>query len=129
MFRKSIAALALLVAGVIGDTALHAQAPTADSPVYLIAHVQVTEPNGWTEYLKALPATLAPFHAKTLARAVPITMDSSTPPAGATAIIVFDNYEELRKWWNSPAYQAIVPLREKSAKTVVYAVPGLPPAN
>jgi hypothetical protein len=26
------------------------------------------------------------------------------------------------------AYQAIIPLREKSAKTIVYAVPGLPPA-
>ena len=27
-----------------------------------------------------------------------------------------------------PAYQAIIPLREKSAKTIAYALPGMPPS-
>jgi hypothetical protein len=25
--------------------------------------------------------------------------------------------DDLKAWWNSPPYQAIIPLREKSAKT------------
>jgi uncharacterized protein (DUF1330 family) len=36
--------------------------------------------------------------------------------------------EDVKAFWNSPAYQAIIPLREKSAKTRVYAVQGMPPS-
>jgi uncharacterized protein (DUF1330 family) len=44
-------------------------------------------------------------------------------------ILAFNSMDDLKAWWNSPAYQAIIPLREKSAKSVVYALPGLPASN
>jgi uncharacterized protein (DUF1330 family) len=56
-------------------------------------------------------------------------VDASTLPAGSTVILAFNSMDDLKAWWNSPAYQAIVPLREKSAKTVAYALPGMPPSN
>ena len=76
-----------------------------------------------------MPATLAPYHVKTLSRAAPVALDASTPPAGSTVILAFNSMDDLKAWWNSPAYQAIIPLREKSAKTVAYALPGQPPQN
>jgi uncharacterized protein (DUF1330 family) len=112
--------------GVAGGSFLRAQ--TAVPPAYLIAEVQVTDPDGWKQYLAALPATLAPFHEKTLARSPAVALDASTPPSGAVAILAFNSMDDLKAWWNSPAYQAIIPLREKSAKTRVYAVQGLPPS-
>ena len=127
MFRKFAVAIALLAIGGIGGAVLHAQ--TAAAPAYLIAHVQVTDPDGWKQYITALPATLAPYHVKTLARAPAVVLDSSTPPAGSTVILAFNSMDDLKAWWNSPAYQAIIPLREKSAKSVVYALPGLPASN
>jgi len=127
MFRKFAVAIAMLGIGGIGGAVLHAQ--TAAAPAYLIAHVQVTDPDGWKQYITALPGTLAPYHVKTLARAQPATLDASTPPAGSTVILAFNTMDDLKAWWNSPAYQAIVPLREKSAKTVAYALPGLPASN
>jgi uncharacterized protein (DUF1330 family) len=127
MFRKFAVAIALLAIGGVGGAVLHAQ--TAAAPAYLIAHVQVTDADGWKQYLAALPATLAPYHVKTLVRAQPVALENSTPPAGATAILAFNSMDDLQAWWNSPAYKAIVPLREKSAKTIVYALPGLPASN
>ena len=97
-------------------------------PAYLIAHVQVTDPEGWKQYVTALPATLAPYHVKTLARAPAVPLDASTPPAGSSVILAFNSMDDLKAWWNSPAYQAIIPLREKSAKTIAYALPGMPPS-
>ena len=102
--------------------------PPAPVPAYLVAHVQVTDPEGWKQYIAALPGTLAPYHVKTLARAPAVSVDASTPPAGSTVILAFSSMDDLKAWWNSPPYQAIIPLREKSAKTIVYALPGLPPA-
>jgi uncharacterized protein (DUF1330 family) len=127
MLRKMTFAIVLLAAGAIGAAVLHAQ--TAAAPAYLIAHVQITDQDGWKQYITALPGTLAPYHVKTLARAAPVAMDASTPPGGSTVILAFNSMDDLKAWWNSPAYQAIIPLREKSAKTVVYALPGQPPQN
>jgi len=129
MLRKFIVASVLAIA--IGGVTLaqNVTPPSATpAPAYLIAHVQVTDPEGWKQYLTALPGTLAPYHVKVLARAPGVAVDASTPPAGSTAILAFNSMDDLKAWWNSPAYQAIIPLREKSAKTIVYAVPGLPPA-
>ena len=83
-------------------------------------------PDTWKQYLAALPGTMAPYKTRTLARANPVAVDSSTPPAGSLVIIAFNNMEDVKAFWNSPAYQAIIPLREKSAKTRAYAVEGMP---
>jgi uncharacterized protein (DUF1330 family) len=127
MLKKSIiVATTALAIGGAGGAFLHAQ--TAVPPAYLIARVQVTDPDGWKPYVTALPATLAPYHVKTLARAPGVALDASTPPAGSTVILAFNSMDDLKAWWNSPAYQAIIPLREKSAKSIVYALPGMPPS-
>ena len=127
-FKTSIiTGIVALAIGGAGGAFLHAQ--TAVAPAYLIAHVQVSDQDGWKQYLAALPGTLAPYHVKTLARAPAVALDSSTPPAGGTVILAFNSMDDLKAWWNSPAYQAIIPLREKSAKSIVYALPGLPPSN
>ena len=127
MFRKLAVAIALLAIGGVGGAVLHAQ--TAAAPAYLIAHVQVTDADGWKQYIAALPGTMAPYHVKTLSRAQPVALDASMPPVGSTVILAFNSMDDLKAWWNSPAYQAIIPLREKSAKSVVYALPGLPASN
>jgi uncharacterized protein (DUF1330 family) len=102
---------------------LHAQ---AKPPAYIIAEVQVTDADTWKQYVAALPGTLAPYKTRTLVRANPVALDNSVPPAGSLVIIAFNNMDDVKAFWNSPAYQAIIPLREKSAKTRVYAVEGMP---
>ena len=126
MLKKSvIIAVAALVLGGVA-VAQQMAPPQAAAPAYLIAHVQVTDPEGWKQYVTALPGTLAPYHVKTLARSPAVPLDASTPPAGSTVILAFNSMDDLKAWWNSPAYQAIIPLREKSAKTIAYALPGMP---
>jgi len=98
-----------------------------NAPAYLIDHLEVNDPDGFKQYLTALPATLEPYHVRTLARASAVAADASTPPAGNTVILAFNSMDDLHAWLNSPAYHAIIPLREKSAKTIAYALPGLPP--
>lgn len=125
--RLQFAAVAVGAAifGVCGGAFLHAQ--TATPPAYLIAEVQVSDPDTFKQYVAALPATLAPYKVRTLTRGTPVAVDASTPPAGSYVILAFNSMDDLKAWWDSPAYQAIIPLREKSAKTRAFAVPGLPP--
>lgn len=46
------------------------------------------------------------------------------PPDGAV-ILRFDTVEEARDWYNSPQYQAVVPLRLKSADYRSFIIEGL----
>jgi len=129
-YKAAIALVAVAVGativGAVGGTFLHAQ--TAVPPAYIIAEVQVTDPDIWKQYLAVLPGTLEPYKTRTLVRAVPVALDSSTPPAGTLVVIAFNSMDDVKAFWNSPAYQAIIPLREKSSKTRVYAVQGVPPS-
>jgi len=121
-YTVAMALLAGIGAGVVAVKGLHAQ---AKPPAYIIAEVQVTDADTWKQYLAALPGTLAPYKTRTLARANPVALDTSAPPAGSLVIIAFNNMEDVKAFWNSPAYQAIIPLRNKSAMTRVYAVEGV----
>ncbi len=122
-FAVALAVVTGFGLGAVAVQGLHAQ---AKPPAYLLAEVQVTDPDTWKQYIAALPGTLAPYKTRTLARANPVALDNSAPPAGSLVIIAFNNMEDVKAFWNSPAYQAIIPLREKSAKTRVYAVEGMP---
>ena len=122
-YTVAVALLAGIGVGAVAVNGLHAQ---TKPPAYVIAEVQVTDADTWKQYQAALPGTLAPYKTRTLARANPVALDNSTPPAGSLVIIAFNNMEEVKAFWNSPAYQAIIPLREKSAMTRIYAVEGVP---
>jgi len=124
---KEAAKLVLvLIAGIaIGAVAIPVlKAQPAAHPAYIVAEVHVTDPPGFSEYVKQLPATLAPYHAKTLARGLPDAREG-TPPDGSVVILAFDSLKDANDWYLSPAYQAIIPLRLKSATTRAYILDGL----
>ena len=125
--RLAALAAAFASVGAVGGAFLHAQTTTT-APAYIIAELQVTDPDTFKQYAQALPATFAPYKVRTLSRAAPVSLDGSTPPAGIVAVFAFNSMDDIKAFWDSPAYQAIIPLREKSAKTRAYALPGVPPS-
>ena len=48
------------------------------------------------------------------------------PPNGMV-VIAFDSVEKLREWYDSPAYAAIRPIRQRAAKSRIFIVEGLAP--
>jgi len=119
--------LVLLLGAAIGAWAIPAlRAQTAPHPAYVVAEVHVTDPAGFSEYVKQLPPTLAPYHAKTLVRGLADTREGA-PPEGQVVILAFDSLQDANHWYESPEYQKIIPLRQKSATSRVYIVDGVAP--
>jgi uncharacterized protein (DUF1330 family) len=100
------------------------KAQSAAHPAYVVAEVHVTDPPGFSEYVKQLPATLARYHAKTLARGLPDAREGS-PPDGNVVILAFASLKDANDWYASPEYQKIIPLRLSSATTRAYILDGL----
>jgi uncharacterized protein (DUF1330 family) len=118
----------ILAAGVtIGLAASGAiRAQQAKTPAgYVVAEVNVTDPATFKKYAAQVPATLAPFGGKYLVRAGKITPVEGDAPKGNIVVIAFDSVGQAEAWENSKAYEAIKPLRHKSATSRVFIVQGV----
>ena len=120
----AIGLLAGIAIGAGGIETLKAQ--TAKKPGYVIAQVDVTDQATFDQYRAKVPETLKPFNTHYLVRAEADTKEG-TPPAGRVVVIAFDSKEDAEKWHDTPPYSEIAPIRQRSAKTQVWIVEGLPP--
>jgi uncharacterized protein (DUF1330 family) len=111
--------------GVAGATAIQAQ-QAKPAPGYVIAEVEVNDTATFQKYADAVPGTFAPFSGQYLVRGGKITPVEGDAPK-RFVIIAFDSAEKARAWEDSPAYEAIKPIRHASAKTRVFIVEGVPP--
>jgi uncharacterized protein (DUF1330 family) len=120
--KIALAAVAGVVIGAAAASVTHAR-PAQDPPGYVVAEVEVTDPVGMKKYGEKVPATLAPFHYRYLVRAQPQALEGD-PPRGIV-VIAFDSVAKAKQWYESPAYSAIIPLRQSAAKTRMYLVEGI----
>jgi uncharacterized protein (DUF1330 family) len=117
------AASALL--GAAAAEVIHAQANTP--PAFLIAEIKVNDPDGYKAYVAKVPAVTDAFGGRFIVRGGKTESIEGAEPAGRVAIIQFRSMEELKRYWNSPAYQEIAPIRLKTAISRIYFVEGVAP--
>ncbi|MGE5271452.1 MAG: DUF1330 domain-containing protein [Thiohalocapsa sp.] len=103
---------------------LHAQGQK--KPAYVIAEVQVTDAGTFQQYASKVPETLQPYHGRYIVRAATPEAIEGDSPKGRVAVLAFDSLDDAKKWHDSPAYAAIVPIRHRSATTRAYFVEGVP---
>jgi len=117
------AASALL--GATAAEVIHAQANTP--PAFLIAEIKVNDPDGYKAYVAKVPAVTDAFGGRFIVRGGKTESIEGAEPAGRVAIIQFRSMEEAKRYWNSPAYQEIAPIRLKTATSRIYFVEGITP--
>lgn len=86
---------------------------------YLIGHIAIKDPLKWEAYRSQVPATLAPWNAELVFRGRQFAVFSGTHPHTDTVVIRFPDPAAVRRWFESPAYQALIPLREEAADVVL----------
>ncbi|MBV6475790.1 MAG: DUF1330 domain-containing protein [Rhodocyclaceae bacterium] len=84
-------------------------------PAYLIGHISIKDPQKWEDYRSQVPATLAPWQAELVFRGRKFAVLGGSHAHDDTVVIRFPDAESLRGWFASPAYQALIPLREAAA--------------
>ena len=89
--------------------------PTA----FVIGNIAVKDPSLWAEYRSKLPATLLPWRGEVLARGRQVMALSGESRFTAAVVIRFPDAATVAGWYASPAYQALIPLRERAAEVVL----------
>jgi uncharacterized protein (DUF1330 family) len=124
--KQTAALLLALVAGIAigawGIPSLRAQ--TGAQGAYVVQETHVTDPAGFTEYVRQLPGPLAAYHGRILARALPDVREGA-PAAGVVTLIGFPTAEAANRWFNSPEEAHLRELRQRAATSRVYVLNGI----
>jgi uncharacterized protein (DUF1330 family) len=119
----SIASVAMLAMAVV--TILRAAPATPKG--YLIAEITVTDPDTFKQYAAASTTVMTQFGGKYLVRGGQTVVEEGSPPGDRFVVIEFESLAAARAFYDSAAYQAVVPMRMKSAHSRVFLVEGPPP--
>ena len=90
---------------------------------YVVNEIVVTDPDVFQTYVIQVPPTLPPFGGRYLVRSGASEAIEGEPP-GRVVVLEFPDREAAKAWRASPAYQAILPIRNASSTSRVYAVDG-----
>lgn len=92
---------------------------------YVIADIEVIDGAGYEEYRQRAPATIAAHGGRYLARGgATKALEGSWLPKRCV-ILEFPTMAQLTEWWESPEYQSIRPIRERTTKSHLVVTEGL----
>jgi uncharacterized protein (DUF1330 family) len=123
---KPYALSATLVAGLaIGAglaTALRAQ---STPPAYIVAEVAIHDADAFArDYAPSVAGTLQPYGGQFLTSGKLTALEGNVPHR--CVIIAFDSVEKARGWYDSPAYQPLLAIRQKTATSTLFIAEGRP---
>ena len=95
---------------------------------YLIAHVDVTNPEGYEEYRAQVPAVIAAYGGRYLVRGGACEVLEGSGGTGRRVVLEFPSMAKLKAFWESPEYGPLRALRERNADSHIVAVEGVPAA-
>jgi len=94
-------------------------------PAYFIVDNEVTDPAGFEEYRKQVPATVARYGGKFLVRGGQVPTLEGDWKAKRMVVTEFPNIEQARRWYDSEEYRAFKALRLRTARGSVVLVEGV----
>jgi uncharacterized protein (DUF1330 family) len=96
---------------------------------YAIAHLRTPTTNPEViEYLERIQATMDPYGGRFLVHGPEVEVREGSWP-GTIVILEFPDVEHARQWYDSPAYQAILPLRTRNIAGEAILVEGVRPGH
>jgi len=93
-------------------------------PAYIHADVHVTDPELYEQYRRQAPALIAAHGGRYLVRGGAATLLEGEPEPARQVIVEFPDMAHLRAFYDSPAYQALVKIRQRASTGRLVAVEG-----
>jgi uncharacterized protein (DUF1330 family) len=93
-------------------------------PGYIIAEIEVTDPDAYKLYTARTPGVVAEHGGRFIVRGGAVTALEGPPPSGRVVVIEFADLASARAFYDSSAYRAILPLRQAASRGRVFLVEG-----
>jgi uncharacterized protein (DUF1330 family) len=94
-------------------------------PAYVIANVDVRDPDTYEEYREAVPATIAEHGGRYLARGGATEVVEGDWEPKRLVIVEFPSLEAARAWVHSESYGPVKAIRHRTAETQLVLIDGV----
>ncbi len=93
-------------------------------PAYFVAELGVTNPAGFEPYRTAVPPTIAQYGGRYLTRGGAAQLIEGGPEPKRVVILEFADTAAVKRWYDSPEYQKILPTRLANSTGRAFIVEG-----
>ena len=121
-YGVAVAMLAGIALGSLGMQVLGAQ--KSPSAFYIAEVFEVSNPDQFNTYAAGVPATVEKYGGHYLVRGGKTEALEGEPPK-RIIVTAFKSMADAQRWYASPEYSAIRPIRQRSAKTRGFIVEGV----
>jgi uncharacterized protein (DUF1330 family) len=87
-------------------------------PAFVVVLAKIKNPEKLAEYSKAAGPIVAQYGGKFTTRAPIVESLTKNAEFNRFVMIEFPNPDAPRTWYNSPEYQALIPLRDEGAEMI-----------
>ena len=94
-------------------------------PGYVIADIDVHDPENYEEYKKTATPTATEFGGRYIVRGGKLEVLEGEWAPKRFVIIEFPSVEQAKAWWNSQSYAGPKKIRQASAKSNFFIVEGM----
>jgi uncharacterized protein (DUF1330 family) len=91
---------------------------------YVIAEIEITNPEGYKEYTAMVPATVQLYGGRFLVRGGKTEVLEGDGPERRRVVIEFPSFEQAKKWWDSPEYAKPKALRKANSRGRLVQIEG-----
>jgi uncharacterized protein (DUF1330 family) len=94
-------------------------------PAYFVAELDTTNQAGMDPYRAAVPATNTQYGGRYLTRGGAAELIEGGPEPKRIVILEFADIAAVKRWYNSPEYQKILPMRLDNSTGRAFVVEGV----
>ena len=91
---------------------------------YLIANVDVKDPDAYQNYVAQTPGLVEKFGGKFIVRGGDFEMLEGQLPLARVVVLEFADMDAARKFYHSPEYQEVLKIRLAAAESQAFLVDG-----
>lgn len=96
-------------------------------PAYIIAEIEVTDPDAYKAYASRTPDVIARHGGRFVIRGGAVELLEGGPPPARLVVIEFPDAATAHAFYGSPDYQEILPLRQATSRGRLVLVEGYAP--
>jgi uncharacterized protein (DUF1330 family) len=92
---------------------------------YIFASVEITDSSAYEEYRRRVPAIIAAYGGRYLARGGAVERLEGNAPVNRLVIVEFPDMARLKAFYNSAEYQPLLAIRQRAARSNLLAIEGV----
>ncbi|MFI4868549.1 MAG: DUF1330 domain-containing protein [Steroidobacterales bacterium] len=92
---------------------------------YIFASVEINDPAAYDEYRRRVPAVIAAYGGRYLARGGAVERLEGDAPVHRLVILEFPDMARLKAFYNSAEYQPLLGIRQRTARSTLLAIEGV----